>query len=244
MNSIILFQIRVHKLLVSLSHPECWRALAVGVAPSIEHHSVLRSLNIDGILDAGANRGQFSLACRLMHPGVPVVAFEPIPAEAAIFKKVHGGRSQVRLIESALGETKGTATLHLSKSADSSSLLPIGKRQAELFENTAEIGTLTVPVQRLDDLNENWPGRTRQLLKLDVQGFELNVLRGAVETLKSCAYVYAECSEVALYDGQALRLEVEDFLCEHGFIMKGRFNEQMDNGQLIQADYLFTRVLA
>jgi FkbM family methyltransferase len=202
---------------------------------------MLASVKVDGVIDVGANRGQFTLACRLALPSVPVVAFEPIAAEAALFRKVHGHLPQVRLIESALGENKGAATLHLSKSADSSSLLPIGKMQIELFENTAEIGTITVPVQRLDDLSEHWAGRTRQLLKLDVQGFELNVLRGAVETLKSCAYVYAECSEVALYDGQALRGQVEAFLKEQGFAVQGRYNEHVSDGQLIQADYLFKR---
>ncbi len=213
----------------------------MGVAPAIEHISVLRNLAIDAAIDAGANRGQFTLALRLAQPGVPVVAFEPIPTEAAVFREVHGGLPQVRLIETALGENMGTATLHLSKSADSSSLLPIGKKQTELFANTMEVGTITVPVHRLDDYLDCWAGRTRQLLKLDVQGYELKVLRGAEVTLKSCVWVYSECSEVALYDGQALRSEVEAFLTGQGFKVQGRYNEQMSNGQLIQADYLFVR---
>jgi len=224
---------------VAFAHPQCLSALAEGVAPSAEHMAVLRTLTVDGIIDAGANRGQFSLACRVALPSVPIVAFEPIPAEAATFRRVHGKYAGIRLIESALGETRGTATLHLSQSADSSSLLPIGRRQNELFRNTAEVGTLVVPVQRLDDLATQWAGRRHQLLKLDVQGFELNVLRGAVETLRSCTYVYAECSEVALYDGQALHSEVASFLQGAGFRQTGRFNSQLRMGQLIQADYLF-----
>jgi FkbM family methyltransferase len=236
-----LFLLRASKLWTSLMRPSYWGALFKGVAPAVEHRRVLRSLDVDGVLDVGANRGQFALACRSVLPGVPVVSFEPIPAEAATFQKVHGRIPYVRLIESALGESKGVATLHVSKSADSSSLLPIGRRQTDLFENTAEIGTISVPVNRLDYFAEFWIGRSRQLLKLDVQGYELNVLRGAVETLKSCAYVYAECSEVALYDGQALRPEVEAYLGVHGFVVQGRFNEQRHGGQLIQADYLFKR---
>jgi FkbM family methyltransferase len=241
MNSLVI--LRLSKLWTLLSRPSYWHALVAGVAPAVEHHHVLRSLAVDGIIDVGANRGQFALACRLALPGVPVVAFEPIPAEAATFRKVHEALSKVTLIESALGETKGVATLHLSKSADSSSLLPIGKKQTELFADTAEIGTITVPVHRLDEFAESWPDHRHQLLKLDVQGYELNVLRGATETLKSCAYVYAECSEVALYDGQALRSEVEEYLKHKGFAVQGRYNEQLDKGQLIQADYLFSRTV-
>jgi FkbM family methyltransferase len=174
--------------------------------------------------------------------GVPLVAFEPIPTEAATFRKVHNKIPNVTLIESALGETAGTATLHLSKSADSSSLLPIGLRQTELHQNTAEVGTIEVPVYRLDDLEVHWRQKKRLLLKLDVQGFELSVLKGSLVALKHCAYVYAECSEVPLYDGQALRPEVEAFLEGQGFTIQSRQNEQWDQGELIQADYLFCRI--
>lgn len=239
--NLALLRLRLLKLWESLSRPSYWSALFAGVAPAVEHKDVLCTLDVDGIIDVGANRGQFTLACRLALPGVPVVAFEPIPREAATFRKVHGARREVTLIESAIGEAAGTATLHLSRSADSSSLLPIGKKQNELFAHTEEVGTITVPVQRLDDLTDRWAGRTRQLLKLDVQGFELNVLRGGVETLKFCAYVYAECSHVSLYDGQALFPEVEAFLREHGFVVTRRCNEQFDGDRLIQADYLFER---
>lgn len=236
-----LFRLRLVKLWYALTRPACWKALAAGLAPAVEHRAVLQALQVDGVIDVGANRGQFTLACRLAIPNVPIVAFEPIPDEAQTYRRVHGNNPRVKLIESALGEAKGTAMLHLSISADSSSLLPIGKKQTELFENTGEIGTIKVQIQRLDDLSEHWAGRTRQLLKIDVQGYELNVLRGAVETLKSCTYVYVECSEIPLYDGQALRGEVEVFLFEHGFGVKGRYNEQFSNGDLIQADYLFSR---
>ena len=239
--NLALYKIRLRKLFVSLTHPSCWRGLSIGVAPSVEHLSVLRSLKVDGIIDVGANRGQFTLACRLAKPGIPVVAFEPIPDEARTFRKVHGQATHVTLIESALGESTDTATLHLSKSADSSSLLPIGQRQTEYFRNTAEVGTIMVRVQRLDDLSAHWHGRSSQLLKLDVQGYELNVLRGSVKTLELCNYVYAECSEVELYEGQALKQEVSDFLKSCGFIETGFFNAEFKDSQLIQADYLFEK---
>jgi FkbM family methyltransferase len=236
-----LLGLRLQKLATALACTRCWPALMLGVAPSAEHLALLRSLNMDGIIDVGANRGQFTLACRLARANVPVVAFEPIPSEAARFRKVHGKSPEVTLIQSALGEANESATLHLSASADSSSLLPIGRRQVEVFADTAQIAEITVPVGRLDDMSGNWRGRSRQLLKLDVQGYELSVLRGAIDTLRSCAYVFAECSEVELYDGQALRSEITAFLDRHGFAEPVRFSPYFHNGQLIQADYLFVR---
>lgn len=237
-----LLALRLRKLGVALGHPKCWRALALGVIPTAEHLPVLLGLELDGIVDVGANRGQFSLACRIAQPGVPIVAFEPIPHEADVFHRIHGRAAEVKLVRVALGEQRGEALLHLSGRADSSSLLPIGELQRSMFRETAEIGTLRVEVQRLDDLAPLWTGRTRQLLKLDVQGFELNVLRGAEETLAQCAYVYAECSELPLYDGQALRPVVAAFLSARGFEQTGSYNPARHQGQLIQSDCLFRRI--
>lgn len=232
---------RIKKLASSICRPTCWHALRFGVAPTIEHIPLLKTLDVDAIIDVGANRGQFSLACQLAKPGIRVVAFEPIPSEASTFRNVHASNKNIVLIQSALGETSGDATLHLSNRADSSSLLPIGKQQTDLFPSTGEVGIITVPVQRLDGLAEYWSGRKNQLLKIDVQGFELSVLRGAVETLKHCRYVYAECSEVALYEGQALRSEVSEFLQSQGFLKHSRYNPQFARGELVQADYLYQR---
>ncbi len=233
--------LRWRKAVYSFMHPRCWSALAAGVVPSIEHFPVLRNLVVDGIIDVGANRGQFSLACRLVYQEIPIVAFEPIPREADSFRRIHGNDPKVELVQTALGETEGEAVLHVSRSADSSSLLPIGREQVKLFPDTAQAGTLVVPVQRLDDLARHWAGRNRQLLKLDVQGFELSVLKGAVLTMDSCAHVYVECSEVVLYEGQALRAEVQAFLEGRGFRLTGRFNLSLAGGRLVQADYLFSR---
>lgn len=236
-----LLKLRLSKLAASLTRPSCWRALSQGVAPAIEHLPVLKTLSVDGVIDVGANRGQFSLACRIAIPKVPVLAFEPIPSEAGIYKAIHGKTPDVELVQCALGETFSESEFHLSHSLDSSSLLPIGKRQREMFPETAESGTIKVDVRTLDHFLPNMGGRSKQLLKIDVQGFELGVLKGAVKTLANCRYVYAECSEVQLYEGQALRPAVTEFLAGFGFQESGSFNHQYDRSELIQADYLYSR---
>lgn len=237
MNPLIL--LRISKLGAALTHPICWRPLLFGVAPAVEHLDVLKEVYVDAILDVGANRGQFSLACRIRKRGVPIFAFEPIPEEAELFNKAHGRSPQVQLFQTALGPEMGTATLHLSGRADSSSLLPIGKAQEETFAGTSEVATITVPVMPLDGFLDHWNRFSDMLLKLDVQGFELKVLEGATKTLKKCRYVYAECSAKELYVGQALYPEVAGFLAVHGFELRSRHNEFWKAGELIQADYLF-----
>ena len=232
---------KLGKLLFAAAHPQCWRALANRVAPAVEHRKLLASLAPDLLLDVGANRGQFSLVVRATHPRVPIHAFEPQPGEAAIYRKLFASRPGVLLHELALGDQLGEADLHISRRKDSSSLLPIGDLQAKLFPSTEDVGTHRVQVVTLDSLKAHWATAKRILLKLDVQGFELGVLRGAPETLRQCAHVYAECSEVPLYTGQALYPEVAAFLAVHGFRPLQRINEQFDGDRLIQADHLFGR---
>lgn len=235
------FLTRFKKLLFSINHKKCWRALSLGVGPSTEHLSVLKKIRPDAILDAGANKGQFALISKVCFSGVPVLSFEPLPDEIAIFKKIHSDDQIVELFECALGEEKKTATLNLSNRRDSSSLLPIGKLQSEIFSQTHHIGTLEIKLEKLDDFKSHFVNKHEMLLKIDVQGFELSVLKGAVETLKQCKYVYVECSEVPLYEGQALRKDVEAFLCSQGFLFKESTNKYFLDNKLIQADHLFIR---
>ena len=84
--------------------------------------------------------------------------------------------------------------------------------------------------------------RPPALLKLDVQGYELEALRGCEDMLDQFAYVYAECSFVELYAGQALADEVIAWLRERGFRLRGVHNMDYDRGgRAIQADFLFAR---
>jgi FkbM family methyltransferase len=234
-------KIQLKKLFLSLSRPMCWRALSKRVFPALEHISMLYSLDVDGIIDIGANRGQFSLACRLSLPKLSLVAFEPVPQEAAIFRYVHGHDRNVFLIESALGNTNGESDLYLSKSADNSSLLPIGELQKRLSPDSQEVSVIKVPVARLDDFRIHWINCSKLLLKIDVQGFELQVLYGSVKTLQHCSYVYVECSEVELYKGQSLRADVSEFLLRHGFHQSKSIDPTYVGKKLVQSNYLFVR---
>jgi hypothetical protein len=80
----------------------------------------------------------------------------------------------------------------------------------------------------------------RNLLKIDVQGFELEVLKSAETLLPGFRWIYAECSAVALYEGQALADEVIQWLKMRQFDLVGRFNPSRGrDGALLQADLLF-----
>ena len=219
-----------------------WRALRMGVAPGLEHVVLLRRLQPHGVVDIGANRGQFALATRHAVPGARIVSFEPLPGPAQRFRAVFAGDQQVALDEAAIGPRAGIAEMHVSARDDSSSLLPIGAEQNRLFPGTAEAGTRKIRVGRLADFLSADGIVAPALLKLDVQGFELTALQGCEDLLDRFEWVYAECSFIELYEGQALADEVIAWLRERGLQLVGVYNMACDrDGRAIQADFLFAR---
>jgi FkbM family methyltransferase len=212
------------------------------VAAGVEHARVLSGLDCRTVVDIGANRGQFAMVARRCMPQARVISFEPLPTAAAKFRAVFTGDDRVTFHEVAIGPATGNATLHVSKRDDSSSLLPITATQVALFPGTAEADTANVRIAPLREFVTASDIRPPAFLKLDVQGFEMEALRGCEDLLDRFACVYAECSFVELYAGQALADEVIGWLRERGFKLRGVHNMDYDRGgRAIQADFLFGR---
>lgn len=228
---------RLAKLIHIALSPGLWRAARHGVAATMEHDTALKGYAFTTIIDVGANKGQFSVYAMSRWPAARVISFEPLRGPRAKLALVTRGR--VKIHDCALGAAAGEARMHVASRADSSSLLALGKRQKAIFkmEETAE---LTVPVRRLDECVK--PDFARpSLLKIDVQGYELEVLKGASALLPAIDAIYVEVSWAELYQGQAMHEEVDALLVAAGFRPAGRFNECRYDGELIQADVLYLR---
>ncbi len=212
------------------------------VAAAVEHFPILRRLGeLRTVVDIGANRGQFALVARRVWPDARIVSFEPLSGAASVFRVVFRGDARTRIEDAAIAPRSGAGTLHVSRRDDSSSLLPIGRAQRELFPGTDEIRTVGVRVAPLGEYLDA-AMETPALLKLDVQGYELEALRGCEDLLDRFQWVYVECSYVELYEGQALAGEVEEWLVARGYVPRGIHNPIRDrSGRLIQADFLFDR---
>ena len=215
-------------------------ALRHGVAASVEQSNFLRNIDCKTVVDIGANRGQYSLAVRHFMPDSKVIAFEPLIKPAEVFRQIFSEDSQVALRNIAIGPEEKNVSMHVSGKDDSSSLLPISDLQEEKYPGTGEVGTLEVKVAPLNSVLSEDDIIEPALLKLDVQGFEMDALRGCESLLQKFEMIYCECSFVELYTGQKLASDVIAWLAERGFPIKGIYNVSYDSdGVAIQADFLF-----
>jgi FkbM family methyltransferase len=230
------------KLMHIICEPFFIRAMVKGAVAGTEHRLVLRRLNFDLIVDVGANRGQFALISRKIFPFAKVYSFEPLSEPIQIYKRIFDRDPNVILYPFAIGKEKKITTIYVTKDDDSSSLLPITKMQSNLFPGAVEKETRQVMVCPLSQLIDPVLIPPASLLKIDVQGYELDVLQGCEDILQYFSHLYVECSFIELYAGQALAHQILAWLEERNFILSGVHNLYYGkNGMSVQGDFLFTQ---
>ena len=225
-----------------LREPAYRGALRHGVAAAVEHDSVPFGREFRTVVDVGAGRGQFALVARRRFPQAGLVCVEPLASSRSRLERAVGLRGGVDVHPVAASATDGEAEFVVSAAADSSSLLPATRLQTETFPGTGEAARITVRTARLDSLLDVPQLAGPVLLKIDVQGSELDVLRGAPGLLEAVDEVLVECSFAELYRGQALAGDVEGHLHARGFSLVAVCSPVTDRGGVVlQADLLFAR---
>lgn len=146
-------------------------------------------------LDVGANIGWYSvLVDRLSAPGARVLAFEPDPESYRLLStNLRANQAEhVTAFNLALGEKPGVALLHRYRESNNG--------RHTLLEGNTSGGTVEVPVDTLRNVweREQLGAKPVALLKIDVEGFECLVLRGAGELLSRCRCVLLEYSPEGL----------------------------------------------
>ncbi|WP_375305444.1 FkbM family methyltransferase [Bradyrhizobium sp. A11] len=237
-----LFALRARKLSYALRVPLFRRALRTGVLAGVEHAYALGHLAPELVIDVGANRGQFALLARHLWPTARIVSLEPLPGPNATCRTVMAADERFELFEAAVSTEAGNSIINVTSEDDSSSLLPLGEEHQRLYGSSLA-STLTIRTDRLCAFVAPDECPASCLLKIDTQGFELEVLKGSEELLPRVQHIYAELSFVELYRGQPLASEVISYLHAVGYQLAGVFNVAYDGADRpVQADMLFSRV--
>lgn len=232
---------KLRKALQSLPDPLFRRALRHGVAPSHEHRDILQNLGVlNTVVDVGANVGQFALLTLRVQPKAVIHSFEPLAAAADTFRKVIGQNARVTLHRCALGAEEAIMPIHVTSRADSSSLL-VPTLQPKIFRGTHTVRREEVSVMPLHLAMPADRITAPALLKIDVQGFEAQVLEGCSAVLDRFEWIFVELSFVELYASQKLAPEIIDWLHARGFRLCSVYTDAHSylDGKMIQGDFLF-----
>ena len=214
--------------------------LALGHIDTLELIELAREAGVSTIYDIGANVGTWSLLAKSLIPGARIHAFEPLPKHQTEFLHNFTGKENVTLHPIAVGSHNAIETLHVTDLSDSSSLLQPNETSWSQF-GVREVAQLPLQVFRLDDYLMDKQIPPPDLIKLDIQGYELEALRGAPECLMSAKAVVAEVSFVEYYEGQCLFHDVVTYLAQFGLFTRA-FGANVPPGRLVgQTDVLFMR---
>ena len=203
----------------------------------------LKAIEFEAVVDVGAYVGEYSLTMREVLPEAKFFAFEPLPENFAIAQKRLESLPEIRVHNVAIGRESGTLEFHRSEFAPSSSALEMHQNHKANFPYTAQTSSIVVPCLTLDEALKPYGIGGKILLKIDVQGFEEQVLLGAPQTLKQVAVVWVETSFVELYRGQPLFERIYSFLIDNGFKYKGNHEQMLSplDDTVLQSDSIFVR---
>jgi len=187
---------------------------------------VLNTLSIDCVIDVGANRGQYGLTLRGLGYAKDIISFEPVESNLESLRKTAARNQPWRVFPYALGNTDGSAEINVTTNTVFSSLLTPDDESRSRFPANRTDRRETVEIRRLENVLEECLrgiAASRLYLKLDTQGFDLEVLRGAASVLPRVLALQTEVSFRSIYHAmhdftesiaefRACGFEVVDFL--------------------------------
>lgn len=213
---------RVARVATYLQYPELLWARFRGLRVDFVHaHLELRrrwGLAPATVIDVGADRGEFIAAAKYAYPQATVLAFEVRGAARLELQRRFALVPSVKIFPYGLAEVPGRRQVHVSGAGELSSLLPptvalgdyFGTPGSEFTQDTAE-------VTRFDEVVDLAEYPQPILLKLDVQGAELDVLRGFGAQLAAVQAIRVEVTFAPFYQGQTPPFQLVSFLRASGF---------------------------
>lgn len=202
---------------------------------------VLAAYRIDLVVDAGGNVGQFGRLLRQVSYQGRIVSFEPVPRYAAELEQAAASDPGWDAHRYALGCVDTTVAMNVSNGTGSSMLEPNGYGTA-CFADLREWTEVEVPVRRLDTVMRPSPD-ARVLLKMDTQGFDLEVFAGAAGILDQVVALQSEVSLLPIYVGMPTMTEAVVAYTRAGYHITGMFpvSTEGHTGRVLEFDCLLVR---
>lgn len=214
-------------------HRKFFKALGYEIIKSKKHptpgsHTInlINQYDIDLVLDVGANTGQFAEKLRIDGYVGDIHSFEPVTATFQYLLDASNDDSKWHIHKKALSFEEGELEINISESSDLSSFLDANVYGKDRFAEIKKSGSEVVDVSTVDVfLEKKIPNyRSRNIfLKMDTQGFDLQVFAGASKSINSIVCLLSELSFTHIYDGMPHYLESLKRYEDSGFAVSGLF---------------------
>ncbi len=209
---------------------------------------MLAQLRINCILDVGAHQGDFGAALRRVGYVGRIVSFEPVAENFRNLERRSAGDPEWHVHRKALGSSRGSAEMRVFTGSTFHSLLDASAYGRERFGGRLDVErTETVPVERLQDILDDLVAgvaEPRIFLKIDTQGYDLEVIRGLGSAADRVVALQTEVTARALYE-EATNSVVAALteLGNLGFRLSGLYPicYESDGVSLVEADCLMCR---
>jgi FkbM family methyltransferase len=203
----------------------------------------IRNLNIQTVIDVGANTGQFAAEIHAILPEAAICSFEPLRECYASLVDNMSHVQKFRAFNFALGNEDSQIEMHRNDFTPSSSILRMNHLCRQAFPFTSKDVIEKVAIRRLDHVAKDLDLVDNILIKLDVQGVEDRVIAGGARTIEVAKLLIVEMSFESLYDGQPLFDTIYETVKRMGFVYHGNFGQLLNpiDGNILQADGIFIK---
>jgi len=215
---------------------------SIGSDPINDMKQLLNNCEVTHIIDGGAYKGSFSFEISKIYPSSNIYAFEPSHGSYTLLSNATSSNSMIKIFNYALGSKTGKQEFHTNASSLTSSLHKSTKEGLKYFRGYIDPnGVEPVDVITLFDFLTREKIPSIDILKLDLQGHELNALHGMGEQLGAVKLIYIEVEFSRIYQDQPLFSDIDKFLQEKGFFLYQFYNfvRSPGDGRLLFGDAIF-----
>lgn len=218
----------------------CLRVAGVEVVPlqpgsnllSMHLKMLFSAYKISCVLDVGAHRGEYGLWLRRNGYRGDIVSFEPVQVNFQHLARITAGDPRWHCVNYALGAENKVASINVSSDTVFSSFhTPNAAAQAIFGQYPAVQRSEEVEIRRLDTLLDTLPvniNRGRTYLKLDTQGWDLEVIAGAQGVLDRIIALQTEVAVQPIYEGMPAMADSLAAIAARGFVPSGLFPVNLD----------------
>lgn len=191
------------------------------------------------IIDVGGASGLVAKMFAVNFPGSIIHSFEPIKHSFSLLSETLKALPNVKTYNFGLGNKEDNFFINVSNRVTSSSLFEINKQIDDPFfaENLKHNRVEEIYLKRIDDIFEE--SKNISLIKLDVQGFELEVLNGAIRALERTRFILTEVMNHDFYEGAPRYFELDSFLRDNNFELLDIIPSIRRNDKLMEWDVIY-----